>query len=367
MAPIEQSSILTIDRLIDHTSCIPAISGQKVGIFVREKLSEHLLQEGATESFERKVVLMVHGGFSPATLAFDVPYRDYSWMEQLAREGFDVFAMDMVGYGRSTRPPQMDEPCNVAAAQQQDFVPKTLPELCRPSYPYELVNSDSETHDINAVVDFIRRLRGVDKVSLVGWSGGGIRTGTFVRRHPEKVDRYVIWASSSYSRDNPDHPPPLPAPGAPVTFQTRAVGVDQRWLAAQTCDGMIEPGVPELISAMNQLADPLGATWGPGGLRAPTRTYWGWNASGAKKVRAPTLVIVGELDRLMKSNLELFDDLGAHEKVFMSVAGGTHFMNWEKQRRVLHKASIDWLKSGSLGGATMGSFRADEEGVVTKI
>jgi pimeloyl-ACP methyl ester carboxylesterase len=287
-------------------------------------------------------------------------------MEQLARAGFDVFTMDMTGYGRSTRPPQMDDPCNLIAAQQKDLVPKTLPEPCAPKYPHVLVNSDSESDDINAVVDFIRKLRGVDKISLVGWSGGGIRTGTFIGRHPEKVDRYVIWASSNYSRKNPDAAPALPAAGAPTTFQTRALGIDRRWIGTQKTPGMIEPGMPEMISALNQLADPLGATWGPGGLRAPTRTYWGWNANGAKKVQVPTLIMVGEHDALTASNLELFDDLGAAEKVFLGIAGGTHFMNWEKQRSVLHKASIDWLQNGSLAGAKSGVFRADENGAVAK-
>lgn len=103
-------------------------------------------------------------------------------------------------------------------------------------------------------------LRGVDKIALVGWSGGGIRTGTFVGRHPEKVDRYVIWASSNYSRKNPSQAPELHAPGAPTTFQTRAVGIDQRWIGSSKCDGAIEPGVPEMVSAFNQQANPLGAT-----------------------------------------------------------------------------------------------------------
>jgi hypothetical protein len=40
---------------------------------------------------------------TPSKVAFDVRYQDYSWMEYLAREGFDVFAMDTTGYGRSTR------------------------------------------------------------------------------------------------------------------------------------------------------------------------------------------------------------------------------------------------------------------------
>lgn len=364
-AQSQSPDILTIDRIVEHTSSVPAIKGQKVGLFVRERVAAPMLEQGAGKPFEGKVVLMVHGGYTPATIAFDVQYRDYSWMERLAREGFDVFTMDMTGYGRSTRPPQMDEPCNLLPEQQKEITPTTLPEPCAPKYPYALVNSDSETDDINAVVDFIRKLRGVDKISLVGWSGGGIRTGTFVGRHPQKVDRYVIWASSNYSRKNPDGPPAaLPAAGAPITFQTRTVGVDRRWLGAQKSPDMIEFGMPDIISALNQLADPVGATWGPGGLRAPTRTYWGWNANGARKVQVPTLIMVGEYDNLIRSNIELHEDLGASEKVFLGIAGGTHFMNWEKQRRVLHAASIDWLKNGSLGGATSGVFRADENGVV---
>src|SRR5262245_43848326 len=114
-AVAQTPSIVTIDRLVDHTSTVPAIAGQKVNLFVREKVSAKLLEQGAGKPFERKVVLMVHGGFSPATLAFDVNYRDYSWMERLAAEGFDVFAMDMTGYGRSSRPPMMDDPCNLVA------------------------------------------------------------------------------------------------------------------------------------------------------------------------------------------------------------------------------------------------------------
>jgi hypothetical protein len=68
----------------------------------------------------------------------------------------------------------------------------------------------------------------------------------------------------------------------------------------------------------------------------------------------------------MKSNLELFDDLGSQQKVFLGIACATHFMNWEKQRRVLHAASVDWLKNGSLAGATSGTFRADESATIAR-
>ena len=59
-------------------------------------------------------MLFVHGAGTPAEVAFDVPYQDYSWMAYLARAGFDVFSVDMTGYGRSTRPAPMNDPCNLA-------------------------------------------------------------------------------------------------------------------------------------------------------------------------------------------------------------------------------------------------------------
>ena len=67
---------------------------------------------------------------TPAEVAFDVPYQDYSWMAYLARAGFDVFAMDTTGYGRSTRPTPMNDPCNLAAAQQALFIPALIPAPC---------------------------------------------------------------------------------------------------------------------------------------------------------------------------------------------------------------------------------------------
>ena len=64
-----------------------------------------------------------HGAGTPAEVSFDVPYQDYSWMAFLAHAGFDVFAMDTTGYGRSTRPPAMNDPCNLSPEQQRAFVP----------------------------------------------------------------------------------------------------------------------------------------------------------------------------------------------------------------------------------------------------
>lgn len=354
----------TIDRLVAHISTVPAIAGKEIDLFVREKIPASIMDAADGHASQGKVVLFVHGGYSPSTLAFDVPYRTYSWMDYLARAGYDTFAMDMTGYGRPGHP-MMDDPCNLIGSQQPMLVPKNLAAACAPKYPFDLVNSDSETADIDRVVDFIRKLRGVDKITLIGCSGGGIGTGTYTARNPDKIEKFIILASSNYSRKNPSTKPDvLPRPGAPVSLQTRAEGIDKRWTGTSKCADSIEPAMPEMIWRFNVDNDPVGATWGTGGLRAPTRTYRGWNAQSAGKIKVPTLIMVGEQDALTQSNLEWYDDLGASQKVFLGIACATHFIVWEKQARVLHDASLDWLRNTSLKGETRGYVRADKEGTI---
>jgi pimeloyl-ACP methyl ester carboxylesterase len=362
--PASAADIVTIDRLVSHVSTVPAAAGKSVDLFVREKVPVAVLDAPNGRASAGTVLLFIHGGYSPATLAFDVPYRDYSWMEFLARAGYDVFGMDMTGYGQSSRP-MMDDPCNLDPRQQALLIPRNLKAPCQPSYPFELVSSDSETADIDRVVDFIRTLRGVDKITLIGWSGGGIRGGTYAVRHPDKIERMIVLASSNYNRKNPDEPPTvLPKPGFPTTIQVREVGERQRWLGTVKCDGQVEPGMPEMIWKLNTEADTLAAQWGPGGLRAPTRTYWGWNAASAAKIKVPVLLMVGEEDRLMASNRELFEDLGSSDKLFLGIACATHFVGWEKQHRVLKRASLEWLESGTLAGSRRGTYRADPDGTI---
>src|SRR5579862_10009560 len=91
---------------------VPAVSGHAVEIYVRERLRPGSVLR--SPSAAGRVVLFVHGAGTPAEVAFDVPYQDYSWMNYLAEAGFDVFAMDTTGYGRSTRPAPMNDPCNLS-------------------------------------------------------------------------------------------------------------------------------------------------------------------------------------------------------------------------------------------------------------
>ena len=124
-------------------------------------------------------------------------------------------------------------------------------------------------------------------------------------------------------------------------------------------------GVPEMVWLLQKQSDELGASWGPGVLRAPTRTYWGWNDENAGTIAVPTLVMVGENDGLLESNSLLFDDLGSEQKVFIQIACGTHFMVWEHAGAVLREQSLEWLEHTSINGSRNGRFRADANGGLT--
>ena len=39
--------ILTIDRLVDHVSTVPAISGQHINLFVRERIMPDIVEQRA--------------------------------------------------------------------------------------------------------------------------------------------------------------------------------------------------------------------------------------------------------------------------------------------------------------------------------
>jgi pimeloyl-ACP methyl ester carboxylesterase len=135
VAADDSERLLTIDHYVRVTSTVPAIAGQPAQLYVRERV----LAGGALRntSVGDRVVLFVHGAGTPSEVAFDVPYQDYSWMAFLARAGFDVFSVDMTGYGRSTRPAPMNDPCNVARDRQAGI---GVAAPCAPTYPHTLTS-----------------------------------------------------------------------------------------------------------------------------------------------------------------------------------------------------------------------------------
>src|SRR5262249_5867382 len=54
-----------------------------------------------------RTLLYVHGATYPASTAFDLQLDGHSWMDYIAERGYNVYLLDIRGYGKSSRPKEM--------------------------------------------------------------------------------------------------------------------------------------------------------------------------------------------------------------------------------------------------------------------
>ena len=133
----------------------------------------------AGDAGQKPIVVLAHGSATAGEESFDLqlPGRPaageaaYSLMDFLAIEGFDVFAPDIRGFGRSTKPDTG-------------------------------VTTEEAQTDLDAVIDHVLKIRGAGKVNLVAWSWGTQYAGLETIAHPEKIARYVSFAQMH--KDSPD-------------------------------------------------------------------------------------------------------------------------------------------------------------------
>jgi pimeloyl-ACP methyl ester carboxylesterase len=337
------------DHYVAVVSNVPAIAGQTVKLYVRERATPQVLRRGAGD----KVVLFVHGAGTPAEVSFDVPYQDYSWMGYLAAAGYDVFAVDMTGYGRSVRPAPMNDKCNLSPEQQKSFGVN-----CPQSYPGALTNINSDWNDIGAAVDFIRKLRHVEKVDLIGWSQGGPRAGGWTALHPDRVAKLVLLAAA-YNPAAAADAPALPVPGPVFNTQSHEEFI-ANWDRQAPCPGQYDPAAAQSVWSAMLESDPVGAGWTPPVRRASiASSSWGWTADRVKGMTTPTLLVSGENDKQVNPDRvrALYADLGSSRKVFVSLACSSHNAMWEKNHLLLFKASLEWLEQGAVNGQQNGMVK----------
>jgi pimeloyl-ACP methyl ester carboxylesterase len=348
--------LLTVDHYVRVKSTVPSIAGQSTQIYVRERTKAATALRSA--SLADRVVLFVHGAGTPAEVAFDVPHEDYSWMAYLARAGFDVFSMDTTGYGRSTRPPAMNDPCNLSQEQQKTFVPGFLSAPCAPAYSRNVTTIASDWDDIDAVVDFIRAARHVERVSMVAWSLGGPRAGGYAARHANKLQRLVLLAPAYGRMGATEAPATVPAEGVAMNTQSHDEFI-ANWDRQVGCPAQYDPAAAESVWSKMIESDPVGATWGSGVRRAPQTTTWGWNQAVVSKESVPTLMVSGVYDKQVNPERvrELYADLAATQKVFIDLACSSHNAMWEKNHNLLFRASLEWLTAGSVNGMKEGMLK----------
>jgi pimeloyl-ACP methyl ester carboxylesterase len=274
-------------------------------------------------------------------------------MAYLAAAGFDVFSMDMTGYGRSSRPNLMNEVCNLST-EQQTALGRTP---CQATHGAQLTTIASDWDDLDAVVEYIRALRDVPRVSLVGWSLGGPRAGGYASRNSDKVAKLVLLAPA-YSRESPQQPQQSPAPGVAFNAQSHTEFM-ANWERQIGCPNQYEPAAAAAVWSAMLESDPVGASWGQGVRRAPNTTSWGFGKAAVERMQTPTLMVAAIHDKqvLPQRVHDYFADLGAESKVLLDLGCASHNAMWETNHLLLFRASLEWLTAGTVQGMTQGVVR----------
>ena len=276
-----------------------------------------------------RFLLYVHGATYPSETAFDLQLDGMSWMDYIAAHGWDVYLVDLRGYGLSTRPAEMDRP-------PQENAP--------------IVTTEVAVRDVATAVEFIRKRRGVEKINLLGWSWGTSIMGAYAAANSDKVKKLVLYAPL-WLRNMPSQ---LGGDGPLGAYRTvLKENARKRWLA-----GVPEDKAADLIPSgwFEAWAD---ATWATdpkakesGQLRAPNgvirdlREYWvaGKPYYDPANIRVPTLIVHAEWDQDTPTYMStaLFGQLrNAPVKRMVEIGEGTHTVIMEKNRmQLFHEVQL---------------------------
>lgn len=217
-----------------------------------------------------KVILLIHGATWASRCTFDPdPEHGYSMMEMLADAGFDVFALDLHGYGRSDR-------------SEADWT-----------------DSAAAARDIEAAVEFIRALRWIERVHVFGYQWGTQPAALFASIRPHKVARLALFGLRWRYVDKSALPP---------TVGQRTLGQQASLLKPE--DGDLDP---EFARRRAQVCRAESQAAPNGALRDLARP----SAIDPAKIKAPTLIIQGERDgnaELFADRVQFFHELGTAAK-----------------------------------------------------
>src|SRR5215208_4747889 len=123
---------------------------------------------GADRALRARRDLPVRNGVRPQA-------RRSVLMEYIAARGYDVWLLDLRGYGKSTRPAEMAD---------------------KPEANAPIVTGQTAVKDIGAADDFILQRRNIPRLNLLGWSWGTTLMATYTTQNAAKVERLVLYAPS---------------------------------------------------------------------------------------------------------------------------------------------------------------------------
>jgi pimeloyl-ACP methyl ester carboxylesterase len=276
------------------------------------------------------VVLILHGAGAPVVANPDFPQGGDSLMTALAEKGLDVWALDYYGFGSSDRYPEMSEPADA-------HTPLGRAEDC--------------ANQVDAAAEFLTRERHVDRIMLIGDSGGSLVAGVYATRQPNRVSRLILFGPETPYTDGPATNTVLPA----------YVYIAPADLWGQFAEWSQAAGKPDVLdaSAYDQWAkaylqsDPTSAGRTPPTVRIPN----GRQADTADiergrftydpgEIRAPTLIVMGEFDAIatLQGAQWLLKSLRqAPQRRLVVIGHASHTIQFEAERKQLYHVMADFL------------------------
>lgn len=266
-----------------------------------------------------RAILFVHGATYPGVM-FDVPGS--SWMAHAVADGYAAYAIDIRGYGASTRGPALGAPAN-------DNPP--------------FARAESAVADIADAVVFIRARAQVETVDIVSWSWGTMTAGMYAAGAPGTIGRLVQFAPV-YCCEQPAQVAALADPDA--AGRLRALGAyrsqtmaqaRERWdaeITAHYASDWRDPAVLDAWFTAMLVDEPADAVRAPNGVLVDLwEAFNGRARYEAGAIDVPTLVIRGTQDAtaVREDGLGLFDRLGGAHKRYIEIAHGTHFLLLERR------------------------------------
>lgn len=321
MRPLPTRPRLVLQALL-VLSMLPGMSAQTnsthAGLPVHGK-EHHVMRDGLRiylwekylpeqeASFGRtgRVVLLVHGGTRSGRSIYDLQVRDYSLMDFLANHSYDVWAIDIHGYGHSDK-------------------------------GTDWIDAHSAAADIASAVEYITKLRGVSKIDLLGASAGTQRAGVFAMEHPDQVAKLILhagfWKATAEFREmnrkrieNGGQPLPRTRPTTEADFRDGFV------------PGQFEQDVVDESVKVGMQMDPqrtnIFVEYAKLPILDPTR------------ITVPTLIIHGEKDFLAKEEdlLPFYAHLNTRDKSYVLLPDSGHMMLLERNHLRLQYEILSFL------------------------
>ena len=264
-------------------------------------LERYIEQDGKT----KQPILFVHG-VTYSSNEFDVDYKDYSLARYFAKHGFEVWLLDIAGFGSS-------------GEVQDGFMP----------------DSDYAAKDIEAAVRCILERNHAKSMDIMGWSWGTVTTGRFAAQHPEMVRRLVLYAPIVAGLGMQD----VTEPFHKNTWES-ATSDFQR-----DSDGNIDFEIAEklMVSTYVDHAWRYDKDTSPNGGRRDLMVREDVRLIPTKNINASVLIIVGSKDPYVSPALceEAYNSLpNQKDSEFVVVNGAAHAMLMERPYYRLFREKI---------------------------